>query len=377
MSVTVPSLGSILAQVPDPRGRQGRQHPWRALLLLVVAGLLSGRNSQRALARWGQRLEWPWLQALGFTRAGGPSQPTLHRLLRDVDVGQLDRLLGSWLQQVRAALLPHAERWLDGIAIDGKTLRQARRLGAADVHLVSACCQRRTLVLGQVAVADASQELAALEPLFAQLPLAGETLTLDAHFTQWLVATRIVQQGAAYLMVVKGNQPTLQTDLIHATAWRARRLGRARTCELAHGRIESRELTVADAQDIAWPHARQVLRIDQRTLDKRTGQVLTSHTRYAVTSLTPEQARPRALLRLWRSHWDIENPLHWVRDCVFGEDRSTTRTGQAPHALASFRNLAIGLLHSWQRPAITAARDAFASQPAALFRCLGLAPPGS
>jgi hypothetical protein len=149
------------------------------------------------------------------------------------------------------------------------------------------------------------------------------------------------------------------------------------TRELAHGRIERRRLTVAAAQDIAWPYARQALRIEQRTIDQRTGQVLAADTRYAVTSLTPEQARPRALLRLWRTHWGIENLLHWVRDAVFGEDRSTTHAGHAPHALAICRNLAIGLLHAWHRPAITAAREHFASQPARLFRCLGLAPPRS
>jgi len=377
MTASVCSLSSILAQVPDPRRPQGRQHPWGALLLLIVVGLLSGANSQRALARWGQQLPWPWLRALGFTRAGGPSQSTLHRVLRDVEVAPLETLLGTWLQQVRAALRHGAARWLDGIAVDGKTLRGARRLGAADTHLVSACCQRWTLVLSEVAVADASHELAALEPLLGGLPLSGETVTVDAHFTQYWVATQIVQHGGAYLMVVKGNQPTLRADIQRATSWPARYLGEVRTRRLAHGRIETRELTVADARAIAWPFAHQVLRLAQRMIHKRTGQVLSAETRYAVTSLSPEQASPRDLLRLWQTHWGIENPLHWVRDVVFGEDRATTRTGHAPHALAVFRNLAIGLLHRWRHPAITAARAYFATHPAALFRCLALAPPDS
>ncbi len=97
MSASVPSLVTILARIPDPRKAHGRQHPCTALLLLCIAGLLSGANSQRGLARWGQQLPWPWLRALGFTRAGGPSQPTLHRLLRDVDVGQLETRLCAWL----------------------------------------------------------------------------------------------------------------------------------------------------------------------------------------------------------------------------------------------------------------------------------------
>ena len=98
------------------------------------------------------------------------------------------------------------------------------------------------------------------------------------------------------------------------------------------------------------------------------GAVLTDETFYAVTSLTPEQASPAALLRLWRRHWAIENGLHWVRDVVFAEDASTTRTGHASQALAVFRNLALSLLHRWRRHDITAARQFYAAHPAALFR---------
>jgi predicted transposase YbfD/YdcC len=377
MRASVPSLVMILAQIPDPRKTRGRQHPWTALLLLCVAGLLSGANSQRALARWGQQLPWPWLRALGFTRAGGPSQSTLHRVLRDVEVVELETQLGTWLQQVRAAARQSAARWLDGIGIDGKTLRGARRLGAAETHLVSACCQRLACVLGEVAVADASHELEAVAPLLDRLLLSGETVTLDAHFTQYVVADQIVRHGGAYLMVVKGNQPTLLADIQHATAWPARRLGEVRHVALAHGRVLAQTLTVADARDVAWPHARQVLRLEQRCVHKRTGRVVSSDTRYAVTSLAPEQANPQALLRLWRAHWCIENALHWVRDVVFGEDQATTRTAHAPQAFAALRNLAIALLHLAHRPAITAARAYFATHPATLFRNLGLAPPGS
>ena len=377
MNASVPSLVSILAQVPDPRRAHGRQHPWSALLLLLVAGLLSGANSQRALARWGQQLPWPWLRALGFTRARGPSQPTLHRVLRDVEVTALERQFGSWLHEVRAAVRPLASRWLEGIGIDGKTLRGARRLGAAETHLVSACCQRLACVLGEVAVADASQERAAVGPLLDRLLLSGETVTLDAHFTQYVVADQIVRQGGAYLMVVKGNQPTVLADIQHATTWPARYLGQARTQRLAHGRIETRTLTVADARDVPWPHARPVLRLEQRCIHKRTGRLVCRDTRYAVTSLTPPQASPADLLQLWQAHWCIENTLHWVRDVVFHEDQATTRTGHAPQALAAFRNLAIAPLHCWHRPTITAARAYVATHPAVLFARLGLAPPAS
>ena len=110
-------------------------------------------------------------------------------------------------------------RWLAGIAIDGKTLRGARRLGAHDVHLLSACCcQQHALILGQQAAPDTTNELGAIGPFLASLPLTGETVTFDAEFTHWLVAKQVVQQGGAYLMVVKDNQPTLRRGCSEVTA---------------------------------------------------------------------------------------------------------------------------------------------------------------
>lgn len=376
MDATVPSLREMLAQVPDPRKARGCRHPWSALLLLLVVGLLSGANSQRAIARWGRAAPARWRQGLGFTRVQGPSQPTLQRLLRDVDVAQLETVLGTWLQQVRAVWRQSAARWLDGIAIDGKTLRGARRLGAQDARLLSAWGPRVGVVLGQVAVPDATNEVGAVGALLDALVLAGETVTFDAEFTQYQVAQQVVRQGGAYFMLVKGNQPTLLADAATATTWPARRLGEARAVRLAHGRLEERTLVAAAAQDIAWPHAHQVLRLHRRFVHKRTGRVLSDETLYAVTSLRPEQASPAELLRLWQAHWTIENRLHWVRDVVLGEDLATTRTAHAPQAFAAFRNLAISLLHLGRRHAITAARQYYAAHPATLFRRLGLAPPG-
>ena len=376
MDEPVPTLASMLARVPDPRAVRGRRHPWSALLLVIVAGLLSGANSQRGVARWGRDVGAARRRQFGFTRRRGPSRATLQRVLYRVDVTALEARVGAWLQQVRAAWRGSAARWLDGIAIDGKTLRGARRLGAEDAYLLSAYGQRDGLVLGEVAVPDATNELGVIGPLLERLPLAGETVTFDALFTQWTVAEQVVRAGGASLMVVKGNQATLLAACTAATAEQPSRprrlLGGARAVELAHGRRDERTLLAVDAQELPWPSARQVLRLHRRRIDTATGAVLTDETGYAVTSLTPEQAAPTALLRLWRRHWLIENDLHWVRDVVFAEDAATTRTHHAPQALAVFRNLALSLLHRWRHRHITAARQFYAAHPAALFRRLDL-----
>ncbi len=372
MSERIPPLTAILTQIPDPRKARGCRYPWTALLLLVVVGLLSGANSQRSLARWAQYAGWARLRRLGFVRRRRPSQPTLHRLLRDVDVDQVEHVLGDWLQQVHAAWRRSSKRWIDGIALDGKTLRGARRLGAADSHLLGACSHRDGLVLGQVAVFDHAGELTGIGRLLEAVLLEGQTLTMDAAFTQWTVAEQIVQQGGAYLMVVKGNQAQLRAHIAERTAYRGRCLGEAHTQRLAHGRVERRTLWVAKAPlDLGWPYARQVLRLQRHVVAKRTGVVLSTETVYAVTSLGPDQATPDELLKLWQAHWRIES-LFWIRDAVFREDHSTTRTAHAHQALAAFRNLAISLIHRWRGRHITATREYFARYPAVLFRHLQL-----
>jgi predicted transposase YbfD/YdcC len=371
MAERIAPLAAILAQVADPRKPRGRRYPWLALLLLVVVGLLSGANSQRALARWGHNTGRARLRYLGLV-AGSPSQPTLHRLLRDVDVDQLESLLGTWLQQVRAAWRRSATRWVDGIAVDGKTLRGARRLGAANTHVLGACGQRDGLVLGQRAVGDHAGELSGIGPLLRALVLDGQVVTMDAAFTQWTVAQQIVQQGGAYLMVVKGNQPELVSHIAERTAYGGRCLGEVHTLRSVHGRLEQRTLRVATAPpDLGWPHAHQVLALKRHVVHKRTGQVLSNQMVFAVTSLRPDQARPAQLLHLWQAHWRIES-LFWLRDAVFREDHATTRTARAHHAFAAFRNLAISLIHLWRGSHVTAAREYYASHPTALFRRLQL-----
>ena len=258
-----------------------------------------------------------------------------------------------------------------GVYIAGSWLLPGRK--RVDTHLLSACYQRLGLVLAEVAVPEATNEVGAVGPLLERL-LSNETVTFDAAFTQYAVASQVVHQGGAYFLVLKGNQPTLLREAQHATSWPARYLGRAHAVHLAHGRLEDRTLVAASAQDLGWPHARQVLRLHRRFTSKRTGAVLHEETVYdAVTSLRREQASPQQLLQLWQAHWRIES-LHWLRDVVFGEDRATTHTGHAPQALAALRNLAISFIHRWRGREVTAAREYYASHPAVLFCHLGLVP---
>jgi predicted transposase YbfD/YdcC len=230
-------------------------------------------------------------------------------------------------------------------------VRGANRHGA-QVHLVSLVRHADGRVLGQVAVADKSNEITAAPRLLARRDLAGTVTTADALLTQRALAAQIRAQGGHYLMVVKANQPELYAaidclftePLVPEPADRAEI---ATTCDKGHGRLEVRTLERSAALNgyLAWPEVGQVLRRTCQRVDLATGAI-GEETTYGVTSLPPEAASAAQVEALWRGHWTIENKVHRVRDGTFGEDAGQVRRGRAPQALAALRNGLLSLLRA-------------------------------
>lgn len=376
--ITVPALVEYLAQIPEYRAARGRQHPLPALLLLVCVAMLCGARSQSAIADWGRHRGRPWLRRLGFTADRAPSQPTLSRLFQRIPYRTVEAVLGRWAEQALRCCPPAAGA-LEGVALDGKTLRGGKRRGAADAHLLSAFSHRRGVVLGQAGVPDKTNEIGAAPDLLLTLVLEGRVVTADALLTQREVARTTLASEGDYLLMVKDNQPTLQAEVLEALAPAAAGLGPVGTaCTVAqHGdRIECRRLTAAAA--IAtysdWPGVQQALRLERRTLHKGTGRLLRAETAYAVTSLPPDRATPAQLLALWQGHWAVENQLHYIRDVVFDEDRATAHANHAPQVMAAFRNAAIGVIRCLGTAEITATCRRFMAQPRAALCALGARP---
>jgi predicted transposase YbfD/YdcC len=343
------TLVEALGEVPDPRNRRGQRYPWRLLLVLIAAAVVSGQRHARAISQWVREYAPELADVLADAGGRVPSEATLRRALRAGDVAVLEAQLAG------LAVAPLTGRRLVGVVVDGKEVRGAGKHGAP-VALLS-LVRHDGRVLAQTRVATTASELTHVPALLAGVDLHGRVVTLDALLTQREVARQIVDQGGHYLMAVKDNQPEVLeaiTLLFAELPWLAHEWAQEywqhRTIDKEHGRLATRVLEASTTLNayLDWPGLGQVLRRTCRRVQQKTGEV-SEHTRYAVTSLPPDLASAATLERLWRGHWTIENQVHYPRDVTFGEDAGQARVGQTPHALAALRNAALNLFraHGW------------------------------
>lgn len=206
-------LIQALMSVTDRRKRRGRRHDQTSILAVAICALLCGARSYVAIAQWVELCSQNLLKRLGCRRDAksgryvAPSEPTLRRVLQNIDAEQIDQAISGWLSRL-------AKEGSDAVAIDGKTLRGARRGDGRQVHLLSAFVHGSGVTLGQRAVSEKSNEIPAAPLLLAPLDLAGKTVTADALHTQRELASFLVEQKQAdYCFVVKDNQPTLLQDI--------------------------------------------------------------------------------------------------------------------------------------------------------------------
>ncbi len=395
------------ARLTDPRKPRGIRHSLGSLVSVLVAGVACGYSSVLAIAGavagWDQEV----LAAHGTRRSPRtgafepPSASTLGRLPALLDADELEAGLTAWvapaaldpqlaariaaraagtkagggkkrrrrppageaLREVRAdgwfrAAPGHP--WLDpavtgdpqyrparpAVGVDGKERKLAKAGGKKKVHLLGAITHGTGLVIGQdrVAKAGKANEVTHFKPLLEPLPLADAVITADAmqatrENARWIVEDK----HAHYLVPVLGNQPGLYARL-DALDWENTPVAAA-TSEVNRGRIETRTLCVLPAPEgLGFPHAGQAILIERYVTIKKNGRWVMRNCEAVlyVTSLDAIQASPADLLALIRGHWTIEH-LHWLRDVVWREDKSTIRTGNAPQVISALTNLVITL----------------------------------
>jgi predicted transposase YbfD/YdcC len=336
-------------ELPDPRQRGKITYPLGEVLLLCLLAVLGGAETFVDIARFGEK-KIDLLRRFRPFRDGTPSHDHLGDIFATLDAEAFQRCFVSWVAALTGVPA-------EVIAIDGKTLRRSyQKKGAkAPIHMVSAFAARQRLVLGQVKVADKSNEIVAIPALLDMMTIAGAIVTIDAMGCQRGIAQKIVDSKADYVLALKGNQGTLREDVeLFAAEQKANRfkdtkISQSQTVDGDHGRIETRIYTVF--HDVAWlqerhdwPELKGIVMVEsKREIPGATPEAdkMQQETRFYITSLVwlAHQLGP-----VVRGHWSVENSLHWVMDMLFRDDECRIRTHHAPANFTTLKHMAHNLI---------------------------------
>lgn len=347
------SLVFYLSQVPDPRIDRRKDHDMVDILVIAVCTLLCAGETFNDMEDFGNAKQ-DWFKTFLRLRNGIPSHDTFNRVFAALDPKEFLECFLRWTQSVRQAVAQEV------VALDGKALRRALNKDQSAKYVVSAWAESNGLVLGQLKVADKSNEITAVPELLRVLELSGCIVTLDAMGCQKKIAREIIEADADYVLALKGNQETVHAEVkafldsnlaerqnprpVGAKLSRAAAgLAGLETVEKDHGRLETRRYYQSDqlgwfADCTKWEGLRSVGMVESiREIEGKA----TLERRYYLSSLPLDV---NTFARAVRSHWGVENKVHWVMDVCFGEDQSRARTGYAAENLATLRRLALNML---------------------------------
>jgi predicted transposase YbfD/YdcC len=338
----------MLASITDPRSPQGIQHALVFVLAVCVVATLAGARNYREIASHAADIPQPVLKKLGaewcwfMLRYKYPSESTIRNVLTRIDAAELDKITGEWLS-VQARKDGEGELV---IALDGKVMRGAWTDENDKVTLFSAMLHREAVTIAQVRVPDGTNEITQAGTLLdtAGIPEGEPALvTLDAAHTQRETAETIAgKPGQDYLMTVKGNQPSLQRAVFDKMLPLLTEAPRHVTEEHSRGRIKKWSCWITGAEGIDFPHAAQAAFI-RREIFEISGDRISKEHALILTSRESGKMTAADVNRHTRGHWGIENKSHYIRDTVYREDHGQAWAGNGPQALASLRNLALGL----------------------------------
>jgi predicted transposase YbfD/YdcC len=352
MDFSLPANAPLLlafANLPDPRKQRNRLYPLIDIVAVVLMGIICGANDIMATYLWAQHRK-DWFVSMGLCLNGLPSYDTLNRVFRFLDPTEFNRCFMEWV----SAIAGHVQ---GVIAIDGKTLCNSGDTfrGTKPIHLVNAFAAENQLILGQLATEAKSNEITAIPELLKLLNLKGAIVTIDAMGCQTNIVQQIKSQEGEYTIALKGNQGNLHAE-IENFFQQAKEVSPlesncdfTQTIEKNRGRVEERKIWACtfdwlDNEEIIkdWAGIKSAVCIQSNRTHK--GKTTTEF-RYYISSLEPIAERHAGIVR---SHWGVENKVHWHLDVTFGEDQSKIRAGHGAENFSLMRKAALNLLKADQ-----------------------------
>jgi len=337
-------------ELEDPRSTVNQRHPFVSVVVIAIMAVLAGASGPTSIARWAQLKEAFLLQVLDLPN-GIPRKDVFRRVLALLDPAAFQACFAHWLTSLREAAAEATGVEQPILSVDGKTARRShdRKNGLGALHSVSIWASEFGLSLGQVACAEKSNEITAIPELLRLVDIKGAIITIDAMGTQKAIAAQIVEQGADYVLALKGNQETLHNAVIAAIEKHLENdfadidARRHTTTEKAHGRDEIRDYfhmpVPSDLADLPLWKGLKSMGV-ATSLCIRDGQEA-METRYYLSSLPVGVKR---FAHAVRSHWGIENGCHWTLDMTFREDESRIRDPHLRENIAWLNRFALSLL---------------------------------
>jgi predicted transposase YbfD/YdcC len=336
---TTHKLKTIFGQIPDFRRSHKQLYDLESILLIGIISVICGADSWNEMENYANSKE-EFLRSFLDLPNGIPSHDTFNRVFSNIDSNEFEKCFIQWVSGL-AQLQPR-----EIIAIDGKTIRGAKAGGKkSPVHMVSAWANDNNLVLGQVKVSEKSNEITAIPKLLEVLSIESTIVTIDAMGCQTAIAKAIVKKDADYILAVKENQSQLLQDIEDEFRF-GKNIETHLSQDLDHGRIETRKCSLINnfkfiANTNKWENLTSVIKIESKREFKNSEKPSQNAIRYYISSI---KASPQDFQKAIRSHWSIENKLHWTLDVAFSEDASRKRTGNSTQNFSILNKIALNLL---------------------------------
>jgi len=323
-------------EITDTRQPWKTDHNLHEIVIMTICSVISNFDHWEDIVDFCKVKEMWFKERLGLILKNGiASHDTFQRVFQLINPKELERCFVSWVKSI--AIKTKGEI----VSIDGKTSCGSKSIGKSPLHMVSAWASSNQMVLGQIKTDDKSNEITAIPTLLDLLDLRGCIVTIDAMGCQKKIAERIIEQEADYVFSLKGNQETFHEDV--KLYFETEDITNTKTTlNDGHGRIERRVYTLETdiewlTQKPEWKGLRAIGRVQSFIFEK---EKMTEETRYFITSLFSLDDFTKAV----RSHWGIENSLHYCLDVTFKEDANRTRKDNSPENFAVVRHIALNIL---------------------------------